>query len=57
MDKPIDPNIERAWLNDAQRRADQIDRGEFELIPDEEVHKSVGDIIHAARHSLRGDRD
>ena len=34
---PADPDVEEAWRIEIERRAGQIDRGEVELIPGDEV--------------------
>ena len=37
LDGPADPDVEEAWRLEIERRMDQIDRGEVELIPGDEV--------------------
>jgi putative addiction module component (TIGR02574 family) len=37
LDGPADPDVEEAWRVEIERRIDQIDRGEVELIPGDEV--------------------
>lgn len=37
LDGPADPDIEEAWRVEIERRIGQIDRGEVELIPGDEV--------------------
>jgi putative addiction module component (TIGR02574 family) len=37
LDGPPDPGVERAWLDEAQRRSRELDAGVVETIPAEEV--------------------
>ena len=37
LDGPADPGVEEAWRLEIERRIDQIDRGEVQLIPGEDV--------------------
>ena len=37
LDGPADPDVEEAWRVEIERRIGQIDRGEVELIPGDEV--------------------
>jgi len=37
LNLPTQPEIDREWAEEAERRVTQIDRGEVELIPGEEV--------------------
>ena len=37
LDGPADPDVEEAWRAEIERRMGQIDRGEVELIPGDEV--------------------
>ena len=37
LDGPSDPDVEEAWRIEIDRRAGQIERGEVQLIPGEEV--------------------
>jgi putative addiction module component (TIGR02574 family) len=37
LDGPADPEVEEAWRVEIERRIGQIDRGEVELIPGDEV--------------------
>ncbi len=37
LNLPTQPEIDRVWVEEAERRVAQIDRGEVELIPGEEV--------------------
>jgi len=41
LDGPQDPEIEAAWIAEAKRRIAEIDRGEAELIPAEEVFRTL----------------
>jgi putative addiction module component (TIGR02574 family) len=38
----IDPEIEAAWIAEAERRLDAIDRGEEKTVPWEIVRKDLG---------------
>jgi Putative addiction module component len=37
LDGPPDPDVEEAWRIEVERRVAQIDRGEVELTPGDEV--------------------
>jgi putative addiction module component (TIGR02574 family) len=37
LEGPADPDVEEAWRVEIERRIGQIDRGEVELIPGDEV--------------------
>jgi putative addiction module component (TIGR02574 family) len=37
LDGPADPDVEEAWRIEIERRVSQIERGEVELIPGDEV--------------------
>lgn len=37
LDGPADPDVEEAWRVEIERRIGQIDRGEVQLIPGDEV--------------------
>jgi|CXWK01.1.fsa_nt_gi putative addiction module component (TIGR02574 family) len=39
---PVDPSIEAAWIEEAERRLDAIERGEMKTISWEEVRKGLG---------------
>lgn len=41
-DRAIDPAIEAAWIEEAERRLDAIERGEEKTIPWEVVRKDLG---------------
>jgi putative addiction module component (TIGR02574 family) len=38
----IDPDIEAAWIAEAERRLDAIDRGEEKTVPWEKVRQDLG---------------
>lgn len=38
----VDPAIEAAWIEEAERRSDEIDRGDVKTIPWEDVRKDLG---------------
>ena len=37
LDGPMDKDVEKAWLDEAERRYKELKEGEVELIPAEEV--------------------
>ncbi len=37
LDGPADPDVEEAWRLEIEQRIDQIERGEIQLIPGDEV--------------------
>ena len=37
LDGPADPDVEEAWRLEIERRIDEIERGEVQLIPGDEV--------------------
>ena len=41
LNLPTKPEIDRLWAEEAERRVSQIDRGEVELIPGEEVFARI----------------
>jgi len=41
LNLPLRPEIERAWAEEAERRIGEIDRGEVELIPGEQVFERI----------------
>jgi putative addiction module component (TIGR02574 family) len=41
LNLPIQPEIERLWADEAERRVSQTDQGEVELISGEEVFSRV----------------
>lgn len=41
LNLPIQPEIDRLWADEAERRLAQIDRGEVELIPAEDVFAKI----------------
>jgi len=45
LDGPPDPNVERAWLEEAQRRSRELDAGTVETIPADEVFAKVRDQL------------
>jgi putative addiction module component (TIGR02574 family) len=38
---PPDPEVERAWINEVKRRAQQVENGEAEMIPGEQVKREM----------------
>ena len=41
LDGPADPDVEEAWAQEIERRVRQVERGEAELIPAEEVFARI----------------
>ena len=41
LNLPMRPDIEKIWSEEAERRVAEIDRGEVELIPGEEVFAKI----------------
>ena len=41
LNLPTRPDIDKMWSEEAERRVAQIDRGEVELIPGEEVFDKI----------------
>jgi len=41
LNLPLQPDIERAWQEEAERRVTQIEQGEVNLIPAEEVFRLI----------------
>jgi putative addiction module component (TIGR02574 family) len=41
LDGPSDPDVEQAWRKEIERRVGQVERGEVQLIPGEEVFARV----------------
>ena len=38
----IDPEIEAAWIEEAERRLDQVERGDEKTVPWDEARKRLG---------------
>jgi len=41
LDGPADPDVEEAWAKEIERRVRQLEKGEAELIPAEEVFARI----------------
>ena len=41
LNLPVQPEIDRLWAEEAERRVAEIDHGEVELIPGEEVFDRI----------------
>jgi putative addiction module component (TIGR02574 family) len=41
LDGPADPDVEEAWVQEIERRVRQVEKGEAELIPAEEVFARI----------------
>lgn len=42
LPRAVDPGIEAAWIEEAERRMDAIERGEMKTVPWEDVRKHLG---------------
>lgn len=45
LDEMSAPEIEEAWLDEAERRATEIDQGLVQLIPSEEVSQKARNLL------------
>ena len=45
LDEPSDVEREQAWLSEAARRAYEIDRGEVQAIPAEDVRRKARSLL------------
>ncbi len=45
LDEPSDAELERSWLSEAARRARELDRGEVNAIPAEEVRRKARSLL------------
>lgn len=45
LDGNPDPEVEKAWLEEAQRRLQELQQGVVEAVPAEEVFKSARDRL------------
>jgi hypothetical protein len=41
LDGPPDPDVERAWFEEAERRAAEIDSGAVSCVPADEVFRKI----------------
>ena len=41
LNLPTQPDIDRMWAEEAERRAAEIDRGDVDLVPGEEVFAKI----------------
>ncbi len=41
LNPPTQPEIDRLWMEEVKRRAGEIDRGEADLVPGEEVFDRI----------------
>ena len=42
LDGPSDPDVETAWLEEVRRRGQEIDSGQVELVPADQVFRKLG---------------
>ena len=42
LDGPSDPDVEAAWLEEVRRRGQEIDAGQVELVPADQVFQKLG---------------
>ncbi len=47
LDRPFDDDVQRAWLLEAHRRLRQVERGEAELIPADQVFEQIRQRLNA----------
>ena len=45
LDGAPDPNVEAAWLEEVRRRSQQIDTGQVELVPADQVFRDLEDLL------------
>ena len=45
LDGPPDPDVERVWLEEAQRRSRELDTGDVDTIPADEVFDKARDQL------------
>jgi putative addiction module component (TIGR02574 family) len=45
LDEPFDDELENSWLSEAARRAHELDRGEVNAIPAEEVQRKARSLL------------
>lgn len=45
LDGPADPDAEAAWLREAERRAAELDSGQVQAIPAEEVFRQLDSLL------------
>lgn len=45
LDGPPDPDVKAAWLKEVERRAAEIDSGEVQCIPAEEVFRQLDSLL------------
>ena len=45
LDEPSDAELERTWLSEAAQRARELDSGEAEAIPAEEVRRKARSLL------------
>ena len=45
LDGPPDPDVEAAWLEEAERRAQEIDSGQVRCVPADEVFRKLDTLL------------
>lgn len=45
LDGPADPDVEKAWLEEAERRSAEIDSGAVTCVPAEEVFRKIDALL------------
>ena len=45
LDEPSDAELERAWLSEAAHRARELDRGDVQAIPAEDVRRKARSLL------------
>ena len=45
LDGPPDPNVESAWLKEVERRAGELESGQVQCVPAEEVFRQLDALL------------
>ena len=45
LDEPTDSKLERSWLSEAAHRARELDRGEVQAVPAEDVRRKARSLL------------
>ena len=45
LDEPSEAELERVWLSEAVRRASELDGGDVQTIPEEEVRRKARSLL------------
>lgn len=47
---PADPDVESAWLKEVERRAGELESGQVQSVPAEEVFRQLDALLKKTRH-------